>query len=231
MKALIFVPVWKRIPEAALTYQGIHRMCSVLEEIGITTKVLVISSEQDHTEMAIAQDFDVIECENFPISNKHNCGMDYALQYTWDYLIQMGSNNLLTTEYIKELGKEMLTKQYDMIGTDILFNLLEDRENITIFEVKRSHSCIGAGRIISRSAIEKAVKANKFLWEPGLNRGLDKSSQDRLKIDKEKIKITDCRISVVDIRTSEDINNMDRRPKPIKRDRMIYHFPELKSII
>jgi hypothetical protein len=231
MKVLIFIPVWKRFPEAALTYEGVHRIQDVLLDSGIESTVLVVSSEEEHTKMALSQDFEAVECENFPVSDKHNCGLNYALEYEWDYLFQMGSNNLLSTEYVKELAKGMLSNTYDMIGTDTLFNVLEDRKNMTIFQVRRPHSCIGVGRMISRKSIESAILSNRTLWKPGLNRGLDKSSQDRLNIPKEKVKITECQISVVDIRTSEDINVMNRRPKPIKKEAMIKHFPELKSII
>jgi hypothetical protein len=63
-KVLIFIPVWGRFPETKLTYEGVHRIQAILKEESIDSQVLIVSSEKEHTDLALEEGFLVEECNS-----------------------------------------------------------------------------------------------------------------------------------------------------------------------
>jgi len=231
MKALIFIPVWRRVPEAKLTYKGIHRIQKVLKEEEIDSQVLVISSEPEHTELAKKEKFLVTECENFPVGQKHNCGLNYAMSLEWDYLFQMGSNNLLTDTYI-QLWAKTAKENVKIFGTRKFYNILPDREHITEFKTKYAYILSGVGRGIRRDIIEECLKTGP-VWPEYENKKLDRGSRLKLNVDKtEVVNLTPDNVpTVVDIRTeTEDLNKLERNPKKLDKNYLCKWFPELKDL-
>lgn len=231
MKALIFLPVWKRYNEALITYKGVHRIQKVLKEENIDSQVLIISSEAAHTDEAKKQGFTVVECNNFPVGQKHNCGLEFAMSLEWDYLFQMGSNNLLSNIYIR-IWAAASRENYKMFGSRKFYNLLPDKNHITIFKTKNKYRLSGVGRGIRRDVIEARLKEGP-VWPPDKNKTLDKESRLNLKVAESEVIsiISDDLPGIIDIRTeSEDLNVMDRNPKKLNKDYLVKHFPELKDL-
>lgn len=228
-KVLIFLPVWGRFSETKLTYKGVHRIQKILKEENIDSQVLIVSSEKEHTDLAIKEGFLVVECENFPISDKHNCGLQYAISLEWDYLLQMGSNNLLSNIYIRFIAAA-IRENYKMFGGRLFYNILPCRTKMTHFKTKAPYKLSGVGRGIRRDLIENRLKVGP-VWDNNLNKGLDKSSRENLAKNEDIVAITTTSPpSIVDIRTGNDINTMDSSPRPINKQLFINWFPELKDL-
>jgi hypothetical protein len=228
-KVLIFIPVWGRFPETKLTYQGVHRIQKILKEENIDSQVLVVSSEKEHTELALEHKFLVTECDNFPISDKHNCGLDYAMSLQWDYLLQMGSNNLLSNIYIRFVAAA-IRENYKMFGGRLFYNILPCKTQMTHFKTRAPYKLSGVGRGIRRDIIEDRLKIGP-VWDQNLNKGLDKSSRENLTTPEDIVAITTTSPpSIVDIRTNEDINDMSSNPRPVDKELFVKWFPELKDL-
>jgi len=228
-KVLIFIPVWGRFPETKLTYEGVHRIQTILKEENIDSQVLIVSSEKEHTDLALREEFLVTECENFPISDKHNCGLDYAMSLQWDYLLQMGSNNLLSNIYIRFVAAA-IKENYKMFGSRMFYNILPCKTKMTHFKTKAPYKLSGVGRGIRRDIIEHRLQVGP-VWDNNLNKGLDKSSRENLTNPEDVVAITTTSPpSIVDIRTNEDINDMSSNPRPLDKELFVKWFPELKNL-
>jgi hypothetical protein len=88
----------------------------------------------------------------------------------WDYFIEIGSDDLLKTEYL-ELIKGYLDRP--LVGLDGL--AFYDTESGVCRHYKTKHP-FGAGRMIKRSVIERIGE----LWPDKINRGMDNNSLMKL---------------------------------------------------
>ena len=134
MKVLIFTTVWKRPEITELVYKGFDRMQSILKEEGVDSEVLVVSSEDDQTKMAKDRGYHVCETENSPLGRKYNNGMKKALELEWDYMLEMNSNNLLSSLYVR-IWLAAARENTPMFGSQHFYVMLNDR--IRFKEFKR----------------------------------------------------------------------------------------------
>jgi len=234
MKVLIYITVWKRPEATEITYLGLDRVQKILKEEGIDSDVLVISSEDYHTKAAKKRGYKVIEVENFPVGNKMNLGMQKALEYKWDYLMEMGSNNLLSNMYIRAFAAAC-KEGFKCFGSGKFYALQSDKSKISIFNVRGRGTFGGVGRGFRRDILE-AIENKKF-WKEDINSGLDGSIwRNVIQPEVEKNKINVRRLvnnsypSVLDLKTGEDIN---KHKGEINADIefLLYWFPELKHWI
>lgn len=234
MKVLIYITVWKRPEITDLTYLGLDRVQHILREEGIESDVLVISSEDYHTEKAKNRGYKVIEVENFPVGNKMNLGMQEALKYEWDYLMEMGSNNLLSNMYIRAFAAAC-KEGFKCFGSGKFYAIQENKSKVHIFHIKGRGTFGGVGRGFKREILE-SVTDNKY-WKEDINSNMDASIwKNVVHPEIEKSKLTVRRLvnnsypSVLDIKTGEDVN---KHIGEINADIefLLYWFPELKTWI
>jgi hypothetical protein len=106
--------------------------------------------------------------ENLPLGRKKNFGLKEALKLDWDYLIEIGSDDLLKNEFL-ELYTPYFGTQ-DVIGmSNFCFMNSETLE----CRQYNSKSAFGLGRAIRRRVIEKMG----ILWRNDLSQGLDNNSR------------------------------------------------------
>ena len=232
MKALIFISVWKRPEVTDLTYSGLDRVQSILKEEGIDSEVLVVSSEDYHTENAKKRGYHVIQVENFPVGNKFNLGMIEALKHDWNYLMEMGSNNLLSNLYVRSFAaacKENLA----IFGSAKFYALQRDKKHVCIFNVKLPGGFGGVGRGFRRDTLE-AIE-NKIWWGEMKNIRLDSSIwalvvDKQIKKDKQSVRrlVNNSYPSVLDVKSEEDLNQ-HRGDTEADLDFLTHWFPELKN--
>lgn len=234
MKVLIYITVWKRPEVTDLTYLGLDRVQNILKEEGIDSDVLVISSEDYHTEKAKNRGYKVIEVENFPVGNKMNLGMQEALKYEWDYLMEMGSNNLLSNMYIRAFAAAC-KEGFKCFGSGKFYALQEDKSRVRVFNIKGRGTFGGVGRGFKREILE-TIQDNKY-WKEDINSDMDASIwKNVVRPEIEKSKLTVRRLvnnsypSVLDIKTGEDVNKHTGEINA-DIDFLLYWFPELKHWI
>lgn len=234
MKILIFVTVWKRPEVTDLTYSGLDRVQAIFKEEGIDSEVLVVSSEDYHTKKAQDRGYRVIEVENFPVGNKMNLGMQEALKYEWDYLMEMGSNNLLSNLYIRAFIAAC-KENFACFGSGKFYALQPDKKRVRVFNVKKRNGFGGVGRGFRRDVIE-AAKDGKC-WDSEINAGMDGSIWGNLihpQIEKDphsvRRLVNNSYPSVLDLKSDTDVNN--HKGKIIAdQDFLVRWFPESKNWI
>jgi len=163
-KILIYLAVWKRPEITELCFHGIKRLQTHPD---FSIQALAVISEPEMIPLCEKYGIAWTMHKNEPLGEKKNAGLQMAKDFEFDYLMEIGSDDLILNEllddYKKYLGK-------DFFGiSDAAYINSETGECRRLI----SKSTYGAGRMISRQAIEKA---NWVLWTDKLNRGLDNNS-------------------------------------------------------
>lgn len=160
MKLMFFLAVWQRPEITEICFMGLKRL-------GVEA-VAVISEE---SMISLCEKYGVrwVMTDNYPLEAKKNTGLRFAERFDFDFLIEIGSDDLILGELIDQYQKFFV--KYDFFGvTDAAYI---DAETLRCCRLQ-SPAVYGAGRAISRKALEKM---NWTLWAPkGRGKGMDKSS-------------------------------------------------------
>lgn len=170
MKILIFLAVWKRPEITEICFMGLKRLN---ENFGIEA-FAVISEE---SMVPLCERYGVQYCfhENFPLGEKKNYGICQALKLDWDYIVEIGSDDLIRNEYF-EIMKPYFGER-DLFGPKSIAFL-----NTETMEARNFNgvSPFGLGRAISRRAVEETIWKHGDLWKDSLMKGLDNDSNVRM---------------------------------------------------
>jgi hypothetical protein len=130
--------------------------------------IILVGSTDEDIEFCKSQDVYYIRCNNKPLGLKWQVGVYYARLFNPESIIILGSDDLLSKNYIK-IAYNNIKLGYDMIGIrswyinndgDIYYIKYTDKINITL----------GGGRIYSRRILDKI---NWELFELFIDKGLD----------------------------------------------------------
>lgn len=180
-------------------------------------KNVIVDSEGSNKELfADDKRFNYYNYSNQPLSNKWNFGCATLREESFDYLIILGSDDIIDSD-IFAVYDEKMTKSFDMIG--ILDMYLFDLKQLKAYywggyakKHKRFGESIGMGRCLSKKIVENL---NYQLWEDDLNRALDSSMMKKIKLLSQSINIniSNFRIKEVgvacDIKTDNNISKLE----------------------
>jgi hypothetical protein len=143
----------------------------------------------------------VIEVDNLPLANKMNLAIEHSYHFNWDYLMNIGSDDILSDRYwdaylpaINDLEPIIMMNQL------IISDCYEDKH------IKQRWNVVGGGRLIRRDILQETSNELGFIYTPGMNSGLDTCSLHNMQRVKEVIPtvIDDCLL--VDLKTFTNIN-------------------------
>ncbi|MDE1971409.1 MAG: hypothetical protein KGI50_07590, partial [Patescibacteria group bacterium] len=83
-------------------------------------KSLAVISEKSMIPLCKTYGIDFVEHENEPLGKKKNFGLDEAMKREWDYLIELGSDDLILND-IFDLYKPLMKEGADYFGSDAVF--------------------------------------------------------------------------------------------------------------
>lgn len=109
--------------------------------------------------------------KNEPLGEKKNFGISEALKLDWDYLIEIGSDDVLKDEYLEAIKPELGKRDFFGINHVIYIN----SEDGACRRFATRHS-FGMGRVMSRKLIETVGK----LWDDKKDRGMDNGSNFKI---------------------------------------------------
>jgi hypothetical protein len=217
MKVIIQTLLWKRPEISRIHFDN-------LKETGLDVYVGV--SEDWAEDLCKEYGFKYVRVENHPLGAKKNATIDLALKDEWDYLLEMGSDDLIfnVKDYLKHCG------EYDCFGTKGFYVACVRSKKAGYFKYK-TNNLIGAGRVFSRRVLKRK------LWEDDINRGLDGSSiRTFLKLGY-SFKIIDD-VVICDFKTDTNMNSMqgliDKGAlyyKEVGYDMILNKFPNQKDMI
>lgn len=213
MKTAIIVPVWKR-PE-------ITRVCfENLAKTGL--QVFTAVSEKWALEMSNRYGFKPTTIDNDYLGRKKNALIKKALTYEWDQLMESGSDNLFDLETLDEY----LSIEADHYGVDCNYFYHPETGRAKYFKIGGEKRIWGAGRVISRKAVEASVP----LWDDKGTIYLDAQANTALRNKGYDFSVVSTPL-FVDIKSEENLHSYDRfEGKPVKESFIRSKFPELENL-
>lgn len=167
---LVYLAVWRRPEVTKLCFLGLDR---IRKHKAFNIQCLAVISEPDMIPLCESHNIKWVMYQNYPLGKKKNYGLKAASQYDFDYLLEIGSDDIITDALLDQYLDYF--NRYEFFGvSDIAYIESESGECRRLI----SHSTTyGAGRCISREILEKA---DWKLWKDDLNRGLDNDSNRKI---------------------------------------------------
>jgi hypothetical protein len=161
MKILFFLAVWKRPEITEICFMGLNR----IKKSGLCpVEFLAVISEESMKPLCKKYGVDYVMHENLPLGKKKNFGLTEAFKKSWDYIVELGSDDIIKTEVIERYMSEL--KPFMSIGNFCFLN----SENGDCRKIESSTS-YGIGRAFSRDALTFAkgveILAKTDLISPG----------------------------------------------------------------
>lgn len=160
-KLLIYLAVWKRPEITEICFMGINR----LRKSGLfPIEAFAVISEESM--IPLCEKYDVKYCvyKNEPLGEKLNYGLRESMRLDWDYVVCIGSDDLLYNQYLEEIKPHLGVRDFFGISNFLILNS-EDGACRNI----NAKSPYGIARVISRKAVEKIGN----VWDDKKHRGMD----------------------------------------------------------
>jgi hypothetical protein len=161
MKLLIYTAVWKRPEITEICFMGIKRLKKVP---GFDISAFAVISEVEMIPLCEKYEVDWCMTKNHPLGAKKNYGVKQALRKDFDYMIEIGSDDLLKTEALH-------TYTWDAPVIGLMDFAIVNTENGKCKAIKTNIPKYGSGRALQRFVLESFD-----LWEDSKSRGMDNSS-------------------------------------------------------
>lgn len=161
MKLLFLIPIWQRPRITEICFLGITR----LRAKGVhSIDALAIVSEEEMKPLCDKHGIEWIFYKNQPLGEKKNFGVNEALKKDFDYLVELGSDDILKDEFLN-----LYTWDTPVMGLND-FIILNSKDG----QCRRISGKVcpyGTGRAFSRRVVEMGD-----IWNGSKNRGLDHSA-------------------------------------------------------
>lgn len=233
MKILMLIPVWKR-PEILRLF--LRRMEAVKPDYAELKSLFILSPEDPDLNVIehMLQMYDCLYYPNDDLGEKLNAGITFALKTDWDYLMNIGSDNIYTP-LLWEIYRDYFEtrEKYFSINDFYCYDIVNERAcYFNGFVDEEVLGGIGAGRMINRSILED----DPCIYRPHTSSGMDGFSAFYLskKGHIQKIVPTEGRPVMLDIKTNTNINHSmeiwSRRNKDVKVDWIKNNFGLMDEI-
>lgn len=205
MKIVYIIPFFKRLDLTEICFSQIKQQ---------NRPVYVAGSEGEKSRL-LAEKYGMIylECENYPVSNKHNELISMLKDVDYDYAVILGSDNFVSSNFTEKIEAVLEENKPDFLQLRGLYFYNQRTKKTTYFS-----GFTGVGRCYSKKALESV---NYKLWSSGLNKGLDGSSFHRLKakgFEPFEVDVLELGVEVVDVKYAENITShiVTLKGKPVK---------------
>ena len=201
MNIVILTAVWKRHELFKIFLEGINRVKRNTEH---TIELVTIGSEGKQFSS------NHIETGNFPLSNKWQTGLTYARTLNPDYVLMLGSDDFVCSNFLDVYTTEM-EKGTDLIGLIDCYFLDARVNELTHWLGYRNHrigESIGMARMLSKNLLDTL---NWEVWAQQANKGLDSMMMKKLNTINYTKKMFNCKeenILAVDVKTAINVSNI-----------------------
>lgn len=201
MKIVILTAVWKRHKLFEIFLEGIERIKRNTEH-----EVVLVTIGSEGKSFSPNH----IETDNLPLTNKWQSGIEYAKGFSPDYVLMMGSDDFVCSNFLDVYTPEM-EKGTDLIGLIDCYFLDARINELTHWIGYRNHrrgESIGMARMLSKNLLDTI---DWKVWVQPANKGLDSIMMDRLKTINYTEKMFNCKeenILAVDVKTDINVSNI-----------------------
>lgn len=208
MKISLITGVWKRPEVFKMFAKGVRHLTDNLD---IDLNVIVAGSEGKTSKKLVEDEgFIYIEMPNEPLSTKMNATALIAKELGSDYVLCMGSDDVMSVELMQEYIKWM-ELGYDFIGV-LDFYFYDTVSGRALYwggyreRYRRGVTC-GAARCVSSSLMDK------WDWQPwklGHDDYLDNSMEGRIQGKQKILSLKSLKMYALDIKSSTNMTPFER---------------------
>jgi hypothetical protein len=230
MNILIYTAIHKRPEITELFLLGIERL---KEYSGHNIELFCVCSTQDDKKLLKEHGVEYCVYPNDSLADKLDYGFKQAIKKDFDYLMGLGSDNLIDHELFEKHYDKLMRSNVDCFGLKsfgVVNSYTLETSIFHYFHEDNHKRLVGAGRMMSRHL------CNKFVDKPFYNRNSFSKGADRAS-ENEILKHTDIKcifspeIYVLDIKSQTNIwSYNDLLPKTIPADfKKITHFTSVQE--
>lgn len=209
MKLGILTATWKRYDVFKIYCKAINRY---REHPELEIVPLVVVSDRQSAAICRNNKIKYITCPNFPLSSKFQAGMTELKKYGVDYVLNLGSDDLICDNTLNVYLREM-NKGFDFIGVGSCFVYSRVEKKLVYWPGYsgwlnyRKGESAGVARCLSARLLNFL---NWKVWDCDINKGLDGCMTKRLKGFKYSSKTLFCEnenMMVVDLKDNQSVTN------------------------
>ncbi|MGR3220866.1 MAG: hypothetical protein ACUZ8H_13770 [Candidatus Anammoxibacter sp.] len=153
-KILIYLAVWKRPEITEICFKGIQRLKQYNPHLYRINTVAVVS-EGWAKKLCDKYGIKWVYAENDPLGAKLNTGMDYVMEQDFDYLMTLGSDDLIDNKLL-EIYRPYMDKGTEIFGTDKVCFVEGNKAKMVDYNL----TIAGAGRFIKKTILQKVCVNN-----------------------------------------------------------------------
>ena len=225
-KKIIFLTcTWQRVNVTKIYVDSLISEQKKIQDVFDFTNVIIDSENTNLELFENNPDFIYHNYNNSPLSNKWNYGSSLCRDIDFDYIIILGSDDIIDESLLRKYHSFMMD-DYDYIGINdmYVYNTEDNRLYYWGGYTKLSNrfgETLGLGRCLSKKLVESL---DYQLWINGLDKGLDSSMETKIK------KLNDVKIInfqskdygfACDIKSNINITKFNTfRSKPVNIDLM-----------
>lgn len=148
-KILFFLAVWRRPEITELCFMGLQRLMKHRP-----SQALAIISEESMIPLCEKHGILYVMAENEPLGRKKNVGLNAAMKMDFDYLIELGSDDVILNDIFEKYAP-MMKKGEDFFGSNRLLFVDTSTGNSRDYEAKEAQYGYGwgLGRAMSRKML------------------------------------------------------------------------------
>lgn len=168
IKILVYFAVHKRLEVLKVCLKGIRRL-QKYDKKRFDIQPFAVCSTEEESNVLLHFDIPHIIHENQPLGEKKNAGLRAAMTLEWDYLMELGSDDLLKSELL-DLYYPMFKRGDLAWGLNSCYFFELGTNKVGIHE---NHYAIGAGRCFKRDifAINQSMATIRMLKTCGNSKG------------------------------------------------------------
>lgn len=224
--AIVLIPVYQRPEVTLFCMDAMQALCERVEQCGWDLWPYYVGDE-DWARIAVyGRDFGWVQCGNDGIGRKMNTGLAFASMFAWDWLITLGSDDLMRPEIFAS-ANYMAAEGFKFFGTNDC--ILYDWRTGEAKQHNSAAQIIGAGRFVHRSLV---AKCDYKLWPDEAMSGLDGQSEIRIEewTGEYVQHMPAAHPFIVDIKSDVNIHSYEDIPgTKVRRERLVKLFPVMES--
>lgn len=211
MKIVVLTCVWKR-PNITKIFLEQFKALQAYNPSEFELELVVVGSEAKSKEIVTPYTTHYIHYKNLPLGKKWNAGLAYCESLDFDVLLALGSDDIISTSCLS-VYKRYIDEGFDYLGWQDFYLLDTSRKKMKYwsgYQGKRNGESVGAGRMFSRSLLEKL---DFKLWDSHKNKGLDGSCTKKIqsiKHSKRVIRAKNNIVFMVDLKSKTNIGGYHR---------------------
>lgn len=202
MRILIYTAVHKRQEITELFLMGVKRLQMFS---GHEISLFCVCSEQSDIDYLTSKGAEFCVHENKPLSSKMDFGFKQALKKDFDYMLRLGSDDLLDHVIFNDYYNKLMAAGVPYFGMKTIGVVEYSTLESIIYRYNSKDRILGGGSMLSRSLCLRFEDTPLYSKRP-LNRGLDDASEQQIKTVCTPVSVTTKFPMLIDVKTSDNIH-------------------------